>query len=1044
MALLIVRQTFLRVHSSLHVSPAVMETRVAVVTGGNRGVGLEICRQLASNGIIVVLTARDEKKGSQAVKALEQSGVSGVIFHHLDVTDRSSIMLLVEFIRTKFGKFNILVNNAAIGGTAIDPERLRELLEQDPKASFQEDLIGFVNSYMGSLHQNYEMAKECLETNFYGTKDVTDCLMPLLLLSNSGKVINLSSKISQLQFISNEGVIKVLSDIDNLSYEKLKDVPSIFLKDFKDGNLEAHGWQPVVSAYAVSKTLVNAYSRLLAKRHPLLEVCCVNPGFVKTDMNYGIGLISAEEGAKAPEAAVHHLASCRWDLDAALNRYFIFGGVVSAAAPPPAPAPVADVAPPSALDDGVRAPIPARSDTLYGDMYGGARRRDARLAPSVWEEQPPELTPSVAPEYIQMPSAKPAVAPVHIQMPSETTASVPAAPVPVHAPSQPPVVAIQPTGWEPDGDDDDKKEQNEKDEEEDNGRDDEGYGYSDSDYGMDMDDDDDGYGYDECIEKTPSPPPKKTQQPATTLAEMFRRPHELMHDADFHSTKVHAARQDRWLLLNLQSAGEFTSQMHNRDLWADEVIAQVVRENFVFSLLENRYGEDDDEASKVCCFYKLHDQQPAVLVIDPITGQMLAKWSGVIQPEAFLVNIEQYTKSKPSMHSKPYIFQRKPMPVRSAPAAGEQHQEPAMADTTAPMDTHNVQEPDTAAAPAPAPVEERGVQQPATAHAGECKTQQPADDQDDDQPLEGEKMYRMRVRFPDGSVVTKEFGCKRRVAALFNYCRSVLQDKPHGFKIKSLVGVGGAFHELPQGDKSFEDLGLNCATVSELSTMGPGSNNSFPAEKRVAVVTGGNRGLGLEICKQLAANGVTVVLTARSEKSGAGASVALRQLGLSEVMFHQFDVTEPSSAACLADFIKHKFGKLDILFFSGEKLKEELNDFSKLSEERMDELAELFVRGFKDGELETGGWPARADAFVAYKTSKALQHAYTRVLARKHASSPLRVNCVHPGYIKTDMTLGTGELTVEEGAAGPVALALSPPGGATGMFFIGTEPASFV
>uniref|UniRef100_A0A0D9VIT2 Uncharacterized protein n=1 Tax=Leersia perrieri TaxID=77586 RepID=A0A0D9VIT2_9ORYZ len=294
--------------------PAACVTVVAtVVTGGNRGVGLEICKQLASNGILVVLTARDEGKGSQAVKALEQSGLSGVIFHQLDVIDPSSIMLLVEFVRTKFGKLDILivcnqslqvssvllkiwvpqVNNAAIGGTTIDPEILCELLKQDPKASF-------VNSYMGSLQQNYEMAKECLEINFYGTKGVTDSLMPLLLLSNSGKVINLSSKISQLQFISNEGVIKVLSDIDNLSDEKLKDVSSIFLTDFKDGNLQAHGWQPVVSAYAVSKTLVNAYSRLLAKKHPSLEVYCVNPGFVKTDLNYGMGLISAEEGAKAP------------------------------------------------------------------------------------------------------------------------------------------------------------------------------------------------------------------------------------------------------------------------------------------------------------------------------------------------------------------------------------------------------------------------------------------------------------------------------------------------------------------------------------------------------------------------------------------------------------------------------------------------------------------------------------------------------------------------------------------------------------------------
>jgi (+)-neomenthol dehydrogenase len=58
----------------------------------------------------------------------------------------------------------------------------------------------------------------------------------------------------------------------------------------------------VVSAYAVSKTLVNAHSRLLAKRHPSLVVCCVNPGFVRTGMNYGMGLFSAEEGATAPVA----------------------------------------------------------------------------------------------------------------------------------------------------------------------------------------------------------------------------------------------------------------------------------------------------------------------------------------------------------------------------------------------------------------------------------------------------------------------------------------------------------------------------------------------------------------------------------------------------------------------------------------------------------------------------------------------------------------------------------------------------------------------
>ena len=76
------------------------------------------------------------------------------------------------------------------------------------------------------------------------------------------------------------------------------------------------------------------------------------------------------------------------------------------------------------------------------------------------------------------------------------------------------------------------------------------------------------------------------------------------------------------------------------------------------------------------------------------------------------------------------------------------------------------------------------------------------------------------------------------------------------------------------------------------------------------MVTGGNRGIGLEICKQLASNGITVVLTARDEKRGAE---AVNTLGLSNVVFHQLEVSDPLSAARLADFIKEKFGKLDIL-----------------------------------------------------------------------------------------------------------------------------------
>jgi (+)-neomenthol dehydrogenase len=82
---------------------------------------------------------------------------------------------------------------------------------------------------------------------------------------------------------------------------------------------------------------------------------------------------------------------------------------------------------------------------------------------------------------------------------------------------------------------------------------------------------------------------------------------------------------------------------------------------------------------------------------------------------------------------------------------------------------------------------------------------------------------------------------------------------------------------------------------------------------RVALVTGGNRGMGFEICRQLASGGLAVVLTVRDERRGAEAAARLRGLGLQGVVFHQLDIAEPASAARLAGFVRNKFGKLDVL-----------------------------------------------------------------------------------------------------------------------------------
>lgn len=82
-----------------------------MVTGANKGIGFDICRQLASKGITVMLTARDEKRGLEAIEKLnKESGLSDfVIFHQLDVMDSESVASLAEFVKSQFGKLDILV-----------------------------------------------------------------------------------------------------------------------------------------------------------------------------------------------------------------------------------------------------------------------------------------------------------------------------------------------------------------------------------------------------------------------------------------------------------------------------------------------------------------------------------------------------------------------------------------------------------------------------------------------------------------------------------------------------------------------------------------------------------------------------------------------------------------------------------------------------------------------------------------------------------------------------------------------------------------------
>ncbi|XP_043714232.1 short-chain dehydrogenase/reductase 2b-like isoform X2 [Telopea speciosissima] len=276
--------------------------RCAVVTGSNKGIGLEICRQLASNGIMVVLTARDQKRGIEAVESLKTSGfLDNVVFHQLDVKDPASITSLASFIETHFGKLDILVNNAGEGGVMVDLETLRTFVELTANGDLLDGKMDENDKkLMEKLKQTYEKAEDCLKTNYYGTKIVTEALLPLLQLSNSARIVNVSSILGQLKLIPSKKVKAKLDNIEDLTEERLDELLQQYLKDLKKDMLEANGWPLTLSAYKVSKSAINAYTRILARKFPTFHINCVHPGYVKTDLTYNTGVLTAEEGARAP------------------------------------------------------------------------------------------------------------------------------------------------------------------------------------------------------------------------------------------------------------------------------------------------------------------------------------------------------------------------------------------------------------------------------------------------------------------------------------------------------------------------------------------------------------------------------------------------------------------------------------------------------------------------------------------------------------------------------------------------------------------------
>lgn len=143
--------------------------KIALVTGANRGIGLEACRQLAKIGITVILSSRDSGKGKQAFVQLEQEKLP-VVFHQLDVTNEDSIKQMETFIREHYGRLDILVNNAGI----------------------------FPDPMKNALDSTVDMLRTAMETNMYGPFRLCQTFVPMMKKNNYGRIVNMSSGMGQL------------------------------------------------------------------------------------------------------------------------------------------------------------------------------------------------------------------------------------------------------------------------------------------------------------------------------------------------------------------------------------------------------------------------------------------------------------------------------------------------------------------------------------------------------------------------------------------------------------------------------------------------------------------------------------------------------------------------------------------------------------------------------------------------------------------------------------------------------------------------------
>jgi NAD(P)-dependent dehydrogenase (short-subunit alcohol dehydrogenase family) len=146
--------------------------RIALVTGANRGLGFETCHQLAQLGLTVILSARDLTKGEIAAKQLIERGLD-VIFYELDVLNQSHMNRIIRQIEQRFGRLDVLVNNAAI----------------------------LYDTWQSAVNAELEIVNQALASNLFGPWKLSQLCIPLMKRNNYGRIVNVSSGAGSLHYM---------------------------------------------------------------------------------------------------------------------------------------------------------------------------------------------------------------------------------------------------------------------------------------------------------------------------------------------------------------------------------------------------------------------------------------------------------------------------------------------------------------------------------------------------------------------------------------------------------------------------------------------------------------------------------------------------------------------------------------------------------------------------------------------------------------------------------------------------------------------------